>query len=294
MSLSRMIVELAVAPLALNAIIVLFHGRLNHCLSSLSLGIVICGTVRSHGSTEHLTLSLPLGCFRASSYGFLSSCSLLRGCLLLIVWGLVIWVFHLLLDGLLSDFLDIEDLSLLNEDLLANLAVFHKSLLSEFAPTSVTLNTVFICTAIIKSILVVSRVLIKSQELFLLLLLWNWLFLLFIIISVLDVTLFLSSNWILSLLLRLWIWITAIIIVVLFFVLIIIAFFVSSVSRDVWISDSMRIRIKTIIVLSRIASSLIILLESTISRFIVVIHLLLRLWICIFRVSSKDYVINLV
>jgi hypothetical protein len=55
-----------------------------------------------------------------------------------------------------------------------------------------------------------------------------------------------------------------------------------------------RIRIKTIIVLSRIASSLIILLESTISRFIVVIHLLLRLWICIFRVSSKDYVINLV
>jgi hypothetical protein len=60
MSLSCMIVELAVAPLALNAIIMLFHGCLYHSLSSLSFGVVISGAVRSHSSTEHLTLSLPL------------------------------------------------------------------------------------------------------------------------------------------------------------------------------------------------------------------------------------------
>ena len=296
MSLSCMIIELAVTPLALNAIIMLFHGCLYHGLSCLSFGIIICGTVCSHSCTEHFALSLPFGCFWTSSNWFLS-CSLLWRCLFLIVWWLVIWVFHLLLNGLFSDFFDIKDLSFLNKDLLANLTVLHKSFFSKFAATSVALDAVFISTPIFKSILVVSRILIQRKELFLFLFLWYWLFLLFIIISVFDVALFLSSNWILGLLLWLWIWIPTIVINVQFFVLIIIAFFVSSVRRDAWISDSMRIRIKTIIIpskLSRITSSLIILLESTISWFIVVIHLLLGLWITIFRVSTKYYVINLV
>jgi len=61
MSLSGLIVELAVAPLALNTIIMLFHGCLNHSLSSsLSFRVIISGAVRSHSSTKHLTLSLPL------------------------------------------------------------------------------------------------------------------------------------------------------------------------------------------------------------------------------------------
>jgi len=291
MALSSLVIELSVTPFAFYAIIMLLHCGLDQSLCSLSLGIIIRGTIRSHSCSKHFTLRFPLGCLGHTAHWFLSSCSSLFGrCLLLVIWRLIVWVFHLLHDGFFTNFFHIEHFSLLHENFLANLGVLYECLLCEFASASIALNTIVIpaTTSVIIGILIISGIFVKRQQLFLLLLFrQNRFFFLFIVVSMLYVALLFSSNRILCLLLGLRIWIPAIIIIMLIVILIEIPLLISSILRNVGVIDSMWIRIKAIV-----TPSWIVLFEAT---CIVIVHLLLFwLRICVLRVSSKNDVIDMV
>ena len=188
MPLGRLLVELPPAVSALGAIVVLLDRwcRESHAATWLIVRLGRC----AHRSAEHLALRLPLG-HLGSCQGLLLGRGLLRGRCPLRRWLVVVvaatngptaFLNDLLHDGLLPDLLDIEDLPLLNEDLLADLLMLNQSLRDELPTARGTLLSLLVPATIGIVLVLCPSVLIERQQLLALLLLIRYRFLLLLVL----------------------------------------------------------------------------------------------------------------